>query len=528
MTELGVDIVPDATWLRLVVSVGLVVLVLLALAGWARWRRRCRVGPIDVVVPLNGTDEPDTEARPAARAAEITARLAGGDLFPAPAVPSGAMATGFIDVVETSPLPQARWLGTLLRQLRVILSWRPPGFRLTGTLLRRPSGDQRGFAAQLFPLGSPRDPAVHTFWYDSYERAAEAVAGFAYATAIRARDRRCTPIWRSWMTTDGISVTHYQRGLEAEHEADATAARAFRRQQIAAALDPKHGLPEPEEKQLKEDESKIAARREAALEEYGKAASAEPDQALVRMRIANLHERKADWASALLIYLSECERWPLMFDARYRFAIVLGFAEDLSKDFKALADGYKRKDLVKRMKARCPEVDLNKPSTIRKYALIELERLHSDISRWRLLRLWLTTWWPCGNNQRERHELGALAKPMSRIRRLRRQVVKTAEYCTRLQVKASDDTTPSPKAISKRLRCGRVKNWQVRYNVACCYSRYMEHNPGSLSTKIKRRGRPLIQEAMHELERAYRKAEGHLELSWILRDPDPPRCERAP
>jgi hypothetical protein len=38
------------------------------------------------------------------------------------------------------------------------------------------------------------------------------------------------------------------------------------------------------------------------------------------------------------------------------------------------------------MKARCPEVDLNKPSTIRKYALIELERLHSDISRWRLLR----------------------------------------------------------------------------------------------------------------------------------------------
>jgi hypothetical protein len=109
---------------------------------------------------------------------------------------------------------------------------------------------------------------------------------------------------------------------------------------------------------------------------------------------------------------------------------------------------------------------------------------------------------------------------MSRIRRLRRRVVKTAEYCTRLQVKASDDTTPSPKAISKRLRCGRVKNWQVRYNVACCYSRYMEQNPGLLSTKIKRRGRPLIQETMHELERAYRKAEGHLELSWILRDPD--------
>jgi hypothetical protein len=280
------------------------------------------------VVPLNGTDEPDTEARPAARAAEITARLAGGDLFPAPAVPSGAMATGFIDVVETSPLPQARWLGTLLRQLRVILSWRPPGFRLTGTTPQRGPARVRCTAVSAW---SPRDLAVHTFWYDSYERAAEAVAGFAYATAIRARDRRCTPIWRSWMTTDGISVTHYQRGLEAEHEADATAARAFRRQQIAAALDPKHGLPEPEDKQLKEDESKIAARREAALEEYGKAASAEPDQALVRMRIANLHERKADWASALLIYLRECERWPLMFDARYRFPIVLGFAEYLSR-----------------------------------------------------------------------------------------------------------------------------------------------------------------------------------------------------
>lgn len=94
----------------------------------------------------------------------------------------------------------------------------------------------------------------------------------------------------------------------------------------------------------------------------------------------------------------------------------------------------------------------------------------------------------CAGQERAVHEAEPRPSSVSTSSPMQRGSASwSASYCTRLQVKASDDTTPSPKAISKRLRCGRVKNWQVRYNVAFCYSRYMEHNPGSLSTKIKRR-----------------------------------------
>jgi len=73
-------------------------------------------------------------------------------------------------------------------------------------------------------VGNAADPEVRTFWEDSYEAAAERVAGFAYAVAVRARDRATSPVWANWVSSDGTSIMHYQHGLDFEHRADVKAA----------------------------------------------------------------------------------------------------------------------------------------------------------------------------------------------------------------------------------------------------------------------------------------------------------------
>jgi len=86
---------------------------------------------------------------------------------------------------------------------------------------------------------------------------------------------------------------HYQHGLDFEHRADVKAA-----------------------------EGRIIGRlRAQATEQYELAAMGEPDQALVRLRYANVQERADNWVAALSVYYRESEKWPELFDARYRLGL---------------------------------------------------------------------------------------------------------------------------------------------------------------------------------------------------------------
>ena len=275
-------------WLIAVVVVGVVVALLVLRVAWARHLRRYRVGPVDVVPPSNGTGEADDLVRPLAQAAVIVSRLAGDGLYPAPALPSGAMATGLVDVVQASPISEARWIGTILSYLKESFARQPLGFRLTGTLLRGDEPPSCGYLAQMSAVGHAADPEVRTFWEDSYEAAAERVAGSAYAVAVRARDRATSPVWANWVSSDGTSIMHYQHGLDFEHRADVKAAE---------------GRP-------------IGRLRAQATEQYELAAMGEPDQALVRLRYANVQERADNWVAALSVYYPDRRSGPnsLMLD----------------------------------------------------------------------------------------------------------------------------------------------------------------------------------------------------------------------
>jgi len=59
----------------------------------------------------------------------------------------------------------------------------------------------------------------------------------------------------------------------------------------------------------------------------------------------------------------------------------------------------------------------------------------------------------------------------------------------------------------------RAKNWQLRYNAACCYSRLLT------VTDADDRDGPYSR-AMRQLDSAYREADGDLDLDWIESDPD--------
>lgn len=486
-------------WLVAVVVAGVVVALIVLRAAWARHLRRYGVGPVDVVPPSNGTGESDDLVRPLAQAAVIVSRLAGDGLYPAPALPSGAMATGLIDVVQASPISEARWIGTILSYLKDSFARRPTGFRLAGTLLRGDESPSCGYLAQMSAVGNAADPEVRTFWEDSYEAAAERVAGFAYAVAVRARDRATSPVWANWVSSDGTSIMHYQHGLDFEHRADVKAA-----------------------------EGRIIGRlRAQATEQYELAAMGEPDQALVRLRYANVQERADNWVAALSVYYRESEKWPELFDARYRLGIVLSFATKVHSQIEALRrtrvsleEQRSKLDFMNQLYARHyrdPGVTFGTAAMTRTIAQEELVTLHRETSWFGCLRTWTESLLPAHNYRRARHELAALARPWSRVRLLRRYTTQTAIYCTQLGDRVMRDRDyprlawkrlilgrlamqPSRRRIRRYLAWWRPQNWQLRYNVTCCYSRLLALNEQlqdevrSVNTGIQGRARrpPLL------------------------------------
>jgi hypothetical protein len=471
-------------------ALALAVLVAWAAGLWRERRRACEPGSINVELFVNATGDKNVSAE--GLTALVEDRLAGGGLLPAPALPSGAMATQFVELVEASPVPQAKWLGALLGLVRGLVSRPPRTYKLTGTIRSRDEEPPCGMSVELFDGRSGQLEAVATFWNDKHREAAKSAAGFVYARVMHGVVR-CTPRWQTWTNLQGESVTEYQRGLECEQALIRAKGAEGSEDTVQSALD-------------------------EALCHYGKACEREPTNLLVKLRIANLYELGNQRVKALESYLGAVERWAHVFDARYRLAISLTFADKVLEDTpKAQQD-----DLLDRL---CKWMDDHGMPTQRAslstgqggkvfqpLGLHHLERLHRQIGFWHAVWDWLRTWLPSWSGRRdwwcERRLRGRLAVPWSRQRRERRNVVGLARVCTLTQL----GVPTGDKDVDRYLRSWRAKNWQVRYNAACCYSRLFE---------IRGRQEPALgAKAVGQLELAYEEAGGHLEVGWIRTDPD--------
>ncbi len=76
----------------------------------------------------------------------------------------------------------------------------------------------------------------------------------------------------------------------------------------------------------------VAARLREALDSYEATLEREPMNLLVQLRKTNLHELADQWAKAFDTYLGALERWPHVFEARYRLAVTLTFMGHLGGD----------------------------------------------------------------------------------------------------------------------------------------------------------------------------------------------------
>ncbi|MDP8992039.1 MAG: hypothetical protein M3N31_03150 [Actinomycetota bacterium] len=474
------------------VDVGLVEVVLVGLVlawGFGLWRerrRRFQPGSINVEPFVDATGDEVVSAP--GLTALVKDRLAGGGLLPAPALPSGAMATGFVELVEASPLPQAKWLGAALNLARRLVSRPPRSHKLTGTLRSSDGTEECGLSVELVDGNTGQVQAVATFWESTHVEAAKAAAGFAYARVMHTV-ADCLPLWQAWTNLQGDSVTLYHRGLECEQ----ALVREKAKEKPSAEV--------------------VAGRLQEALKSYEATLEREPMNVLVQMRKANLHELADQWAKAFDAYLDALERWPHVFEARYRLAVTLTFMQRLGGDS---ATEEAKAQLLERLrrwmkKRGIPLQDSVPDSTeaLRRIGLSHLERLHRDIRFSDSLGRWIRTWVPSWSGERERwrerHLYGELARPWSRTRRLRRNVVAMARLCTGIQLGRFAE-----RDVTRILWPGRAKNWQVRYNAACCYSRLFE----------RERSQPQVTKAVRQLELAYEEAGGHLELGWLRTDPD--------
>lgn len=465
--------VRSAEWAGLALLVIVLALVVVAL------RRRCHLGPLDVGAFANASDKPHL---PVELAARITDDLAGLGLPPAAAPPSGSVGTTALDVLGTSPLPQAAWLGKVGSLLSRLVAPRPPAGTLTGTVLAQ------GLTVELNIDG--QTPVVRTF-RGEHAAAARWAAAFAYARFVQVRDQCCTPAWARWTSRDGTSVACYFEGLD--HEA------------VAA---------------LAKDDATAAAERDAALTSYERAAAAEPEHIEVRLRIASLLELQERWNDALKEYFDQV-RWleardePPVFEPRYRFAIALSFAAG------ALVDGALVDDVLDdgALVARLRERDASLPATgdrpgwaegMRRLAIRELDTLHREIGFPAAIRAWLASSMPSRRPYGRRRELAETARPFSQRRRLRRNVVAMAHLCVVLHTE--DPAPDTERRVRRLLASGRAKNWQLRYNAACCYSRLLARG----GEDVER----LYAEAIRLLDAAYWDAGGDLNLKWVESDPD--------
>jgi hypothetical protein len=279
--------------------------VLLALAGFAiywtyAWLRSLtRLGPIELE-PLEYDGE--AGAKVLALTATLRQELSRAGLAPPPAVPAGTPQANLIAAVETSPIPQAAWIGKVLELLPG--PPQPQSFKLSGTL----RGDEAAVATSdaaaaagcgisfwLRPLqaGTPLLQTVDG--RPDHATAIRRAAALIYVH-IAQRAVEAFPLWARWQTVEALEI--YLKGH--------------------AELDAGEIL-------------EGCARLQAA-------AACSPFNALARLELANLYEQRAEGDAtnqkaklvaakvrtrALRQYLEVLEEWPGLVEARYRLSVAV-------------------------------------------------------------------------------------------------------------------------------------------------------------------------------------------------------------
>ena len=493
--------------------------VALAGGGWIRAVAYSRLGTIGI----DDFASDKVEAiEPAACKAMLQEKLGERGWLPSSGVPSGSpTADKLADAISESPVPQGKWLGTLVKLLPFLPT--SVSFRVTGTLKQSAEpGDTKPYALhyELVCLGPRQDLRLDQVADSSWPKVMEAASKAIYL-GITELAPGIYPDWARWTNVDALTM--YRTGLNIESGA--------RRR----ALD---------------DRAAVQVTYSLAEACYREASRLDPQNMLSRLRAANCAERIVLEANsddvigkriaALGDYLAIRLREPALFSAGYRASVLLslladseGFATVHFTRLNALLDRLEQdtarhvdvtdagdRSLLGRM------VDALRRSG--EHAVVSLEesalqsrltqaaRHESEQVRKRLGPFWVMT-----NERRFRHRY----EPRGQERRQLQKALGISRLCM-LARRAARKAPRRPTATQFFWRgwlfwwymFGRWHRagWQAHYNAACFYALL----PQAASPKGPFGSTGLRRRALKHLERAIDQADGALPCRYV-RDEDP-------
>jgi hypothetical protein len=388
-----------------------------------------RLGPVEVEL-LECDDKADVHAL----TASLRERLAKSGL-PAPVVPSGAPKVSVVAAIAASPLPEGEFIAKVLEALPIP---QPPQYKLSGTVFEREKTP--GISFWLRPdhgqplirtkMGRPHAGA------GGYEGVVKSTAFDVYSF-ISTQAVQAFPTWARWHSADALD--DYGDGSVAARDGQFTDARAS----------------------------------------LTKAQESEPDNALVRLQLANVYERLAtddpvgppkraptvleretkakEQAEALRRYLSIADEWAWLVQARYRASVLAGvLAQSCATDEHARTGTIKGLGL---QHAANEEVT----AIVERIAKSEADFVLQLLKPWYMIVRW--------------RRLRSQFEPSAEERRQLKRAVGISRHCQYLR-----SLNPEKKSISIwfRLRYGEVAvqcwhlffglirvDWQTHYVAAC-------------------------------------------------------------
>ena len=411
-----------ADWVLLALGTGAIAWIVTGL--WAM----TRLGPIEIK-PL----EEDSEAKQPIKGltAVVARRLHHCGLISPSEVPAGGPQADLIAAVEASPLQQANWIASILKN---VPRPRPPAYALGGTVVIEPAESGAGIGFWVRPVREGKE--LQDFVRANgkpLEHAARCVADKAYLHIIE-ESASLLPLWARWSNEEAFAA--YMKAIDA----------------------------------MDANRDAMDVKRDAMAPSWlDDAAKLEPTNLLVRVQFANLLERTENtdvasgdgrravkYARALNAYLRVAKVEPTMVEARYRASV-------LSAMLASTVVAENPETYGRRARAALTMIELPVDAVAARVTLSDLSRSESNA----VLKI-LRPWYTLIRKGRLRHELELAGLDRSRLRnavRISRHCVWLREHQRRLR------WYELPRVLWRwmvvRWLLIRGVGWHGHYNAAC-------------------------------------------------------------
>jgi hypothetical protein len=428
--------------------------------------------------------DPSANANVQALSAFLRERVADSGLPPPPLLPAGAPRATALAAVAASPVPQASFIAKALEALPLPEAGQ---YKLSGTLSKDATAECISYWLRSSDHGGS---VMKTVKKTKYEEAIEEVA-FEVYSHVSTRADRAFPPWARWRSAAALRA--YRAGCDA----------ADRRKWNKA----------------------IASLRAANKKE--------PANALIRLQLANVYERRAtsmkraavplkvqakEYVRALVTYCEAARDCRWLTEARYRASVLAGMLADMCTEPEAIEEA--RRGIVACLK-------LTGQTTDKAEQAASAHALANEIREWansqsRTLLVLLRPWYVLLRERRLRTQF----EPSTAERRQLKRSVRISRKS--MKVRSVGDARG--RAARCKLRCADASvhlllffdlmrvDWQTHYVAACFYALLLKrereiHEKPARQRRLERR-------ALSHLEYAVENGVPALPVEWVEQDPD--------